>query len=197
MHAPCTSACTSTATRHTYMPQLGGILSYNHHTAQTLQIQATAVLLLQLLRTLACRQGVLTLAYRGFPPALVSLKQQIGDFYQSLPKEVGQLYNSSWHCQLSCQAVAPLETSCCAYPPRQQLLRRSMLLANGLEVYAPLWLLRRVPYARSYSSCCCCCCCCCCCQSPGSRWPKTSLAALREGRRLTPAQLQRLNEICR
>ncbi|KAF6251300.1 hypothetical protein COO60DRAFT_1561459 [Scenedesmus sp. NREL 46B-D3] len=65
-------------------------------------------------------QGVLTLAYRGFPPALVSLKQQIGDFYQSLPKE-----------------------------------------------------------------------------SPGSRWPKTSLAAVREGRRLTPAQLQRLNDICR
>eukprot|EP00882_Tetradesmus_deserticola_P029488 GHRQ01033033.1.p1 GENE.GHRQ01033033.1~~GHRQ01033033.1.p1 ORF type:complete len:259 (+),score=30.91 GHRQ01033033.1:84-779(+) len=65
-------------------------------------------------------QGVLTLAYRGFPPALASLKQQISDFYQSLSKE-----------------------------------------------------------------------------SPGSRWPKTSLAAVREGRRLTPAQLQRLNQLCR
>lgn len=65
-------------------------------------------------------QGVLTLAYRGFPPQLVALKQQISDYYQSLPKE-----------------------------------------------------------------------------SPGSRWPKTSLAALKEKQRLTPAQLQRLNEICR
>eukprot|EP00775_Hariotina_reticulata_P011186 gene11186-11336_t len=65
-------------------------------------------------------QGVLTLAYKGFPPALVSLKQQLTDFYPALPKE-----------------------------------------------------------------------------SPGSRWPKTSLASLREGQRLTPDQLQRLNELCR
>jgi hypothetical protein len=32
-------------------------------------------------------QGVLTLAYRGFPQQLVQLKQQITDFYQGLPKE--------------------------------------------------------------------------------------------------------------
>lgn len=32
-------------------------------------------------------QGVLTLAYRGFPQALVQLKQQITDFYGGLPKE--------------------------------------------------------------------------------------------------------------
>lgn len=34
-------------------------------------------------------------------------------------------------------------------------------------------------------------------ESPGSRWPKTSLACLREGTRLTPAQLGRLGELCR
>lgn len=65
-------------------------------------------------------QGVLTLAYRGFPPALVCLKQQIGDYYSSLPKE-----------------------------------------------------------------------------NPGSKWPKTSLGALKEGRRLTPEQLKTLNATCR
>lgn len=65
-------------------------------------------------------QGVLTLAYRGFPAPLVALKQQITDYYQGLPKE-----------------------------------------------------------------------------SPGSKWPKTSLASLKEGRRLTPDQLQRLNDLCR
>lgn len=65
-------------------------------------------------------QGVLTLAYRGFPAPLVALKQQITDFYQGLPKE-----------------------------------------------------------------------------SPGSKWPKTSLASLKEGKRLTPDQLQRLNQLCR
>ncbi len=32
-------------------------------------------------------QGVLTLAYRGFPAPLVTLKEQISDFYPSLPKE--------------------------------------------------------------------------------------------------------------
>jgi hypothetical protein len=65
-------------------------------------------------------QGVLTLAYRGFPAPLVGLKQQITDFYQGLPNE-----------------------------------------------------------------------------SPGSKWPKTSLASLKEGKRLTPDQLQRLNQLCR
>lgn len=65
-------------------------------------------------------QGVLTLAYRGFPAPLVALKQQLTDYYQGLPKE-----------------------------------------------------------------------------SPGSKWPKTSLASLKEGKRLTPAQLQRLNDLCR
>jgi hypothetical protein len=32
-------------------------------------------------------QGVLTLAYRGFPQPLAQLKQQITDFYQGLPRE--------------------------------------------------------------------------------------------------------------
>eukprot|EP00879_Flechtneria_rotunda_P011304 GHRR01011809.1.p1 GENE.GHRR01011809.1~~GHRR01011809.1.p1 ORF type:complete len:303 (+),score=102.57 GHRR01011809.1:136-1044(+) len=65
-------------------------------------------------------QGVLTLAYRGFPKPLVALKEHISDFYPALPKE-----------------------------------------------------------------------------SPGSKWPKTSLACLKEGNRLTPEQLQHLNELCR
>lgn len=34
-------------------------------------------------------------------------------------------------------------------------------------------------------------------ESPGSRWPKTSLACVQEGKRLTPQQLARLNELCR
>ena len=33
-------------------------------------------------------------------------------------------------------------------------------------------------------------------ENPGSRWPKTSLAALRDRARLTPEQLQRLNTLC-
>ena len=33
-------------------------------------------------------------------------------------------------------------------------------------------------------------------ENPGSRWPKTSLAALTDRARLTPEQLQRLNAIC-
>jgi hypothetical protein len=33
-------------------------------------------------------------------------------------------------------------------------------------------------------------------ENPGSRWPKTSLAALRDRARLTPEQLQMLNTIC-
>jgi hypothetical protein len=32
-------------------------------------------------------QGVLTLAYRGFPAPLAQLKQQITDFFQGLPRE--------------------------------------------------------------------------------------------------------------
>lgn len=32
-------------------------------------------------------QGVLTLAYRGFPQSLVDLKQQVTDFYGGLPRE--------------------------------------------------------------------------------------------------------------
>jgi len=65
-------------------------------------------------------QGVITLAYKGFPQQLVELKQQLTDFYQALPKE-----------------------------------------------------------------------------NPGSKWPKTSLGALKEGKRLTPEQLTQLNTICR
>ena len=34
-------------------------------------------------------------------------------------------------------------------------------------------------------------------ENPGSRWPKTTLAALRDRARLTPEQLQQLNGICR
>ena len=33
-------------------------------------------------------------------------------------------------------------------------------------------------------------------ENPGSRWPKTSLAALKDGARLTPAQLDTLNALC-
>ena len=33
-------------------------------------------------------------------------------------------------------------------------------------------------------------------ENPGSRWPKTSLAALHDRARLTPEQLQMLNTIC-
>ena len=33
-------------------------------------------------------------------------------------------------------------------------------------------------------------------ENPGSRWPKTSLAALRDRARLTPKQLETLNAIC-
>ena len=33
-------------------------------------------------------------------------------------------------------------------------------------------------------------------EAPGSRWPKTTLAALRDGRRLTPEQLATLSRIC-
>ncbi|KAL6754391.1 hypothetical protein V8C86DRAFT_353040 [Haematococcus lacustris] len=33
-------------------------------------------------------------------------------------------------------------------------------------------------------------------ENPGSRWPKTSLGCLRDGTRLTPQQLQRLQAIC-
>jgi hypothetical protein len=65
-------------------------------------------------------QGVITLAYKGFPQNLVELKQQLTDYYQALPKE-----------------------------------------------------------------------------NPGSKWPKTSLGALKEGKRLTPEQLDKLNAICR
>ena len=34
-------------------------------------------------------------------------------------------------------------------------------------------------------------------ENPGSRWPKTSLGALRDRKRLTPHQLERLLRICR
>ena len=34
-------------------------------------------------------------------------------------------------------------------------------------------------------------------ENPGSRWPKTSLGALRDDKRLTPDQLQLLLKICR
>lgn len=34
-------------------------------------------------------------------------------------------------------------------------------------------------------------------ENPGSRWPKTSLGALKDGARLTPEQLQTLNAICK
>ncbi|KAK9866566.1 hypothetical protein WJX84_005361 [Apatococcus fuscideae] len=64
-------------------------------------------------------QGVLTLAYRGFPPPIVSLKRQI-------------------------EASHP-----------------------GLNT-----------------------------ENPGSRWPKTSLGALKDDKRLTPDQLKCLNSIC-
>jgi hypothetical protein len=33
-------------------------------------------------------------------------------------------------------------------------------------------------------------------ENPGSRWPKTSLGALRDGRRLTPEQFKVLMKIC-
>lgn len=65
-------------------------------------------------------QGVLTLAYSGFPPALLGLKAAVDAAAPALPAE-----------------------------------------------------------------------------SPGSRWPKTSLACLRDGRRLTPDQLATLSAICR
>ncbi len=34
-------------------------------------------------------------------------------------------------------------------------------------------------------------------ENPGSRWPKTSLGALRDAKRLTPDQLKLLLKICR
>lgn len=34
-------------------------------------------------------------------------------------------------------------------------------------------------------------------ENPGSLWPKTSLGAMKDDRRLTPDQLQGLNEICK
>ena len=34
-------------------------------------------------------------------------------------------------------------------------------------------------------------------ESPGSKWPKTTLAALKDGQRLTPQQLEVLSELCR
>jgi hypothetical protein len=34
-------------------------------------------------------------------------------------------------------------------------------------------------------------------ENPGSRWPKTSLAALKDNQRLTPDQLERLVAICK
>jgi hypothetical protein len=66
-------------------------------------------------------QGVLTLAYSGFPPQLASLKASLAEAHgEALPKE-----------------------------------------------------------------------------SPGSRWPKTSLGCMRDGRRLTPEELQTLLRACR
>lgn len=65
-------------------------------------------------------QGVLTLAYRGFPPSLAKLKQQLTAQSRALPPE-----------------------------------------------------------------------------NPGSRWPKTSLGCLKEGRRLTPEQLRDLQSLCK
>lgn len=65
-------------------------------------------------------QGVVTLAFRGFPPALTGLKAQLGEHYTALPPE-----------------------------------------------------------------------------NPGSRWPKSSLGAVKEGKRLSPEQLDKLNTICR
>lgn len=66
-------------------------------------------------------QGVVTLAYSGFPPQLAALKAQLSDAHgDALPKE-----------------------------------------------------------------------------SPGSRWPKTSLGAVRDGKRLTPEQLVALLRVCR
>ncbi|KAK9813428.1 hypothetical protein WJX73_008260 [Symbiochloris irregularis] len=34
-------------------------------------------------------------------------------------------------------------------------------------------------------------------ENPGSKWPKTSLGCLKDNKRLTPDDLQKLNEICR
>lgn len=34
-------------------------------------------------------------------------------------------------------------------------------------------------------------------ENPGSKWPKTSLGAVRDGKRLTPEQLELLLRICR
>lgn len=34
-------------------------------------------------------------------------------------------------------------------------------------------------------------------ENPGSLWPKTSLACLKDDKRLSPEQLQQLRDICR
>lgn len=65
-------------------------------------------------------QGVLTLVYRGLPPALAKLKQDINEYHEGLPAE-----------------------------------------------------------------------------NPGSKWPKTSLGAVKDGKRLNPQQLETLLHICR
>eukprot|EP00884_Botryococcus_braunii_P000199 jgi/Botrbrau1/1017/Bobra.114_1s0055.1 len=79
----------------------------------------TSPCLLEPARFFVSWQGVLTLAFRGFPPALLQLKQDIGDRLGGLPRE-----------------------------------------------------------------------------NPGSLWPKCSLGALRDNKRLDPQQLALLNRIC-
>ncbi|CAK0786704.1 hypothetical protein CVIRNUC_009918 [Coccomyxa viridis] len=86
----------------------------------TMLIQRTPSSLLEPLTFFVSWQGVPTLAYRGFPPAITQLKTVLERMHPTLPKE-----------------------------------------------------------------------------NPGSRWPKTSLGALRDRKRLTPHQLDLLLRICR
>lgn len=55
---------------------------------------------------------MLTLAYRGFPPQLVALKQQISDYYQSLPKEVRAAHGTAEPG--SCMDISQSTAHCCS-----------------------------------------------------------------------------------
>jgi hypothetical protein len=98
----------------------------------------------------ACAQGVLTLAFEGFPPALAELKAR-----------------RARECRAVARAHTFVLTRLTSFPPGKQ--QRALAAHHGATLPA---------------------------ENPGSRWPKSTLGALRDGARLTPAQLATLHAVC-
>lgn len=117
--------------------------------------------------------GVLTLAYEGFPPPLVATKAALSEFFTV--------------CHANALAHAPFERqgenerfACNAI--RLHACRHATAHACPEGARMPPLSTGKQALPK---------------ENPGSRWPKTSLGALKDGARLTPDQLDKLNAICK